>query len=244
TVADERQAGALRWGASLAAVLALHALLALYAMSRHIGIEPAGLPPSAVMVDLAPLPAPAPPVPAPPEPAPQPEVKPPPEPEPRPEVKPEVKPPPEIPKPAVTLPKKPHPKPRPVERRPPPPAAAEPQAIAPPAPAAAAPAPSANTAAERASWQAQLVGWLERYKRYPRLAREQRQEGIVSLHFAIDRQGHVLDARIARGSGDPLLDEEALALVQRAQPLPAPPPDIAGTRVDLVVPIRFALDRR
>jgi periplasmic protein TonB len=37
------------------------------------------------------------------------------------------------------------------------------------------------------------------------------------------------------------LDDEALALLRRAEPFPPPPPELAGARVDLTVPIRFNL---
>jgi protein TonB len=36
-----------------------------------------------------------------------------------------------------------------------------------------------------------------------------------------------------------LLDEEALALVLRAKPFPAPPREMPGEEVKLTVPIRF-----
>jgi protein TonB len=201
------------------------------------------------MIDLAPLPAPPPPAPAPPvpevQPQPQPLVHPPPLP-PEPHIPlPEVAPSP-APKPAIVLPKRPpRVKPKPVEHpreiepeRPPPPAAA-PSTAAPPAPATAPPA--VNSGAVRASWQAQLVGWLERYKRYPRLAREQRQEGTAYLRFTMDRQGRVLSAQIEKGSGYALLDEEAAALIQRAQPLPAPPPEVAGAQITLTLPVQFSI---
>jgi protein TonB len=44
-----------------------------------------------------------------------------------------------------------------------------------------------------------------------------------------------------RSSGAAALDEEALALLQRAQPFPPPPAEMAGPHVDLTVPIRFNL---
>ena len=44
-----------------------------------------------------------------------------------------------------------------------------------------------------------------------------------------------------RSSGATSLDEEALALLRRAQPFPAPPRELAGDHVDLTVPIRFNL---
>jgi hypothetical protein len=42
-------------------------------------------------------------------------------------------------------------------------------------------------------------------------------------------------------SGVTALDEEAVALLRRAQPFPQPPPEILGERVYLTVPIRFNL---
>ena len=60
------------------------------------------------------------------------------------------------------------------------------------------------------------------------------------LHFAMDRHGHVLSARIQRGSGHTLLDKEALALVRRAEPLPSPPDSVAGV---LTVPIEFYMEQ-
>jgi protein TonB len=51
----------------------------------------------------------------------------------------------------------------------------------------------------------------------------------------------VINSRIAHSSGASALDEEALALLRRAQPFPAPPRELPGERVDLTVPIRFNL---
>jgi periplasmic protein TonB len=52
----------------------------------------------------------------------------------------------------------------------------------------------------------------------------------------------VTESRIARSSGAAELDEEALALLRRAQPFPPwPAHDFPGERVNLTVPIRFTL---
>jgi periplasmic protein TonB len=251
---DRRDRGELlRWGGSLAIVLALHAALALWLITHRVWIEPPGMPAAAVMVDLAPLPQPLPaplpePMPASPpvveqavQPPPPPAVEQPPPPPPLPEV-------PTTPilprQPAVVLPKplpappKVHP-PKPVATplpTPPPPAAPiAPAVAAPPQPSAAA------IAGARATWQAQIVAWLARHKQYPRTAQAQHQQGTALLHFTIDRQGHVLSHQLARGSGFTLLDEEAEALIQRAQPLPAPPSEMPGQQIELTVPIQFTL---
>lgn len=100
---------------------------------------------------------------------------------------------------------------------------------------------SINGGAARASWQDRLVGWLERYKRYPRLAQEERQEGAVYLRFAMDREGRVLASRIEKGAGHSLLDDEVAALIQRAQPVPAPPREVAGAQITLTLPVQLFL---
>src|SRR3546814_18962005 len=71
-------------------------------------------------------------------------------------------------------------------------------------PVAAAPQSSASSVRSLnaiQTWRSLLLAHLERHKRYPRRARWRRQEGVVHLRFAMDREGHVLAAQIARSSG-------------------------------------------
>jgi protein TonB len=67
------------------------------------------------------------------------------------------------------------------------------------------------------------------------------EHGVARLAFRIDRHGRVLSSRIVQSSGSAILDQETLSLVQRAQPLPAPPADIADDQLSFVVPIRYAV---
>ncbi len=59
--------------------------------------------------------------------------------------------------------------------------------------------------------------------------------------FTMDRAGHVLSAALVRSSGSPALDEEAVALIHRAEPMPPMPAEMQGPTVTLTVPITFAL---
>lgn len=104
---------------------------------------------------------------------------------------------------------------------------------------AAAPMPGASSRNSDAApnWKTQLVAALERQKRYPSEARG--DQGTAQLAFNVDRQGGVHNARVTRSSGSSVLDHEALALVQRAQPLPPPPPEVSGAQIPIVVPIRY-----
>lgn len=98
--------------------------------------------------------------------------------------------------------------------------------------------------AAEAAWQSRLLGHLEGFRRYPTRALRQRHEGVTYLRFSVDRHGRVGAVRLERGSGSDLLDAEALEVVRRAQPVPAPPPEIEGDPVEVVVPVQFRLRRR
>ncbi len=111
---------------------------------------------------------------------------------------------------------------------------------------------SAITVAPKGSAPAAPVYTAEKYEtvllraingalRYPVAARQRRQQGTVYVRFVMDRRGNVVSSKIERTSRFPTLDEEGLALLARAQPLPAPPADVAGEQIQLVVPIVFSL---
>jgi len=104
---------------------------------------------------------------------------------------------------------------------------------------AAAPLPGASSRDSNAvpSWRSQLVARLERYKRYPSDARG--DNGTTQVAFRVDRSGGVHNARIARSSGSSLLDRETLALLERAQPMPAPPPEASEADLSVVAPVRY-----
>ena len=133
----------------------------------------------------------------------------------------------------------------PQEPRTPAPTTSAPQAI--PAQSAAVPAAPMQGRLTPApsntvpTWKMHILALLERNKRYPEAAQSRRQEGVAQVFFSIDRQGHVINSRLVRSSGASTLDDEALALLRRAEPFPPPPPELPGGRVDLTVPIRFNL---
>jgi len=88
-------------------------------------------------------------------------------------------------------------------------------------------------------WQTALAAHIERFKRYPAKARSSGEQGIATVAFTIDRQGRLLTSRIVQSSGSPMLDQETLAMLARAQPMPAPPSDIPDNKLSFVVPVRF-----
>ncbi|MDY6982850.1 MAG: TonB family protein [Pseudomonadota bacterium] len=247
----------LRWMASFTLVVSVHGAAALLALEWQSASEPDGAPPAAIVIDLVPAaPEPEPVVPEVEPPPPEPQlVQKPPEPElarelPPPETlpvppEPEPLPPepvvdPEVALPAVHPPMPPPSAQPPVEKSPP-------SESAPPAISEAATAPQADNSALLAgaieTWQAVLLAHLERHKRYPREAQWLKQEGIVEVRFVMDRAGKVLESSIESSSDSAALDEEAIALLARAQPLPEPPEEMRDETFELVVPVQFALKR-
>jgi protein TonB len=116
------------------------------------------------------------------------------------------------------------------------------QVAAMPVPPAPLAAPQRAAGETRDSFLGRLLAQLNRFKQYPRAARQAHIEGVVMLHFVMDAQGRVQSFEIAKSSGRPVLDAEALALIQRAQPLPALPADYPTRTLDAIVPIEFSLN--
>jgi protein TonB len=240
-VAARRWPETLRWGGCLALALGIHAAGAaallswreapdLVANAPVIMIELATLP---VAPDLTPTEVPpdtvlskqAEPEPEPPKPMEKVEIPP------APQAEMEMVPPPKPPEKIVE--KKPKQKQASVDSAP---STAEQKADR-----AAAPSPGASSNNSNAvpNWKSQLVARLERYKQYPSQAQSRGEQGVAQLAFSVDRGGGVHHARIVRSSGSGLLDEATLALVERAAPLPPPPPEISGAQIAIVVPIRY-----
>ena len=230
-----------RWSLAGAIVLALHAgLAASYLMLRNA--VPDGMPLApAVIIDLAPLPV---------APASDLDIAVGPQmqeslvsPEPRRQDLPDkLEPPPPVENPIVATPE-PTPK---VEPKPEPKPKALRTTAAPRSPdhtgnVAAAPAPGSSASSFSPSWINMLFSHLLRYRQYPSSAQSAHQEGVVTLNFTMDRNGRVLSRHVVRSSGYAALDAEALAMVERAQPLPAFPPNMPESARSFTAPIKFSL---
>ncbi|MFT3690238.1 energy transducer TonB family protein [Paenirhodobacter sp.] len=90
--------------------------------------------------------------------------------------------------------------------------------------------------AQNAKWNARLNAHLQRHKRnYSGTAR--RDVGTAQVRFTIDDAGNVLSVSLAKSSGLPGLDENALSTVRRSSPVPPPPPE--NSQRTFVVPMKF-----
>lgn len=186
---------------------------------------------------------------------PSPEAEPTPPAEPTPEVKPEPKPTPVPPKPVVTPPPQPQPAAvtEPVPEAQAPTEAVSTAAEVAPAAAASAPPPQpqsgggiaggATTAREK-SYFGELAAHLARHQRYPMEARRRKITGIVTVHFSFDQAGSIREFSVKNSSGNRLLDDEALAMLKRAQPLPPIPEELDTDLLSISLPIDFSLRRK
>jgi periplasmic protein TonB len=111
-----------------------------------------------------------------------------------------------------------------------PPRAAKPETARP----AAAAVPSAGSS----DWRSQVIGILQRNKRYPPGADPNHELGTAHLAFTVDRRGRVISAHIAGSSGSAALDAETLALVHRVS-FPPPPAEMAGAQITLSVSLEY-----
>ncbi len=77
-------------------------------------------------------------------------------------------------------------------------------------------------ARSEADYAVVVTSLLQQSMLYPDAARRKREEGDVRITFAIDRDGRVTSSAVTKPSNNALLDREALAMIQRAQPFPSP----------------------
>jgi periplasmic protein TonB len=224
------RADTVRWIACFVVVVAAHGMAALSLLESHEASDfDAGAP--VVMLELPEAPA-APSTP-PSDLAPGPPEM---ESEPTPPPKEETKPIEQEAEVALPIPEPPKPEP-PVEQRE---ATAAPSVEMPPS-TAAPPTPGAavQTPAAFIRWQSALAAHLERFKRYPTAARAHGEQGVAKVAFTIDHEGHLLRSQIVQSSGSPLLDQETLDMLARAQPMPRPPGNAPDSALSFVVPVRF-----
>lgn len=259
-----------RWAVSAAIVIGLHAGAIATALALHTPTLPAGVAIPMIMVDMAQASA-APQISTldlahGPEMQQADQASPPPVPEQIVAAAPQNEATPPQPAPAVVLraEQKPAPETRkvePIQRKPKPTKPINPKPVAmtqrseqPPAPHTSAapkaervaPDPSAASAGARAaaalpSYSALLAAHLQRFKQYPATSRAAGEQGTATLSFVVSRSGQVLSSRLSSSTGYAALDAETLALLRRAQPLPAFPPELTKTSLNFNVPIRFSV---
>lgn len=86
-----------------------------------------------------------------------------------------------------------------------------------------------------------LMAWLNQHKEYPAELKKDKKQGIVVLQFSINQQGDVLQPKVKKSSGHPQLDQAALDMLAKANPLPPIPDSMQRESLTLAIPIEYSL---
>ncbi len=202
--------------------------------------------PDVLNVEFVKLPEPQPPATEPVQPEPE-TVKPKVEPKIKPEPKPVIKP---LPTP-VAEPTQPITEPPPVQPTeviavaPKPNAAPPVQTVPVPTPVVQEPPPVSNQADyedARNKYGNSLWGAISKYKKYPKIAAMRNWQGEAIVELELDGNGKLKSKKIVQSSGHDVLDKQALEMVEKALPFPAPPEVLRGNSFTITVPIPFKLE--
>lgn len=86
-----------------------------------------------------------------------------------------------------------------------------------------------------------LWGAISKQKRYPKIAQMRGWQGETTIELQLDGNGKLKSKKIIQSSGYEILDKQALEMVEKALPFPAPPEALRGLNFTITVPIPFKL---
>ncbi len=89
----------------------------------------------------------------------------------------------------------------------------------------------------REYWVRQIMARLEDKK--PSGAIGLKQPATAQVSFSVARDGTIVSKTIAKSSGSPVADQEALAMLERAQPFPSMPAAMTEPALSFILPLRF-----
>lgn len=100
----------------------------------------------------------------------------------------------------------------------------------------------ADLDAARKGYADRLARAIAQHKQYPRVAQMRGWQGETIVDLKLDRNGGVLATKIERSSGFEVLDKQALEMVRKAAPFPAPPEILKSDVFNIQVPVSFKLE--
>jgi protein TonB len=115
-----------------------------------------------------------------------------------------------------------------------------PVAITPPEPPK--PVIPVDTSAARDGYGNTLWGEIGKHKQYPKIALMRGWQGEAIVELLLDGNGKLKSKKIIQSSGYDVLDKQALEMVEKAAPFPAPPEVLRGSSFSIKVPIPFKLE--
>lgn len=103
--------------------------------------------------------------------------------------------------------------------------------------------PSENDISNALGQYGSLLGRaIAKHKSYPKIAQMRGWQGQCLVDLKIDGSGNLLSANIKESSGYESLDKQALEMVHKAAPFPAPPEVLSNRSFNITVPVSFKLE--
>ncbi len=94
----------------------------------------------------------------------------------------------------------------------------------------------------KSNYIGQIRDRVARFKYYPKRALRRELEGKPVLLFKLGKEGQILDLKLSKSSGSPLLDQAALDSVKKAAPYPALPLALNKDFMTIQLPVSYTLD--
>lgn len=91
------------------------------------------------------------------------------------------------------------------------------------------------------SYFGHLTSWLNQHKDYPAHLKKRKVQGVVVVRFTINATGEILHKAIKKSSGNTELDQAALDVLDKANPLPPIPAEMKRTKLTLSLPVDYSL---
>lgn len=95
-----------------------------------------------------------------------------------------------------------------------------------------------TNSAAGSDYRARLLAHIQPFRRYPAQAEALDARGVTQLIFRVDQNGRVIGVWVKSSSGFSALDDEAMATVLRAQPMPHVPADLPSP-LTVQLPVSF-----
>jgi protein TonB len=83
---------------------------------------------------------------------------------------------------------------------------------------------------------------ISKHKKYPKIAQMRGWQGEVIVELQLDGSGKIKSRKISQSSGYEILDNQALEMVEKAQPFPTPPETLRNSAFTITVPVPFKLE--
>jgi len=87
-----------------------------------------------------------------------------------------------------------------------------------------------------AKWGKKISAYFELHKKYPE---NKSKDTKVKVSIVLNRRGNVLSVDVAESSGDPVFDDEAIAMIRRSDPVPPPPADLTDDQFSFSLDVKY-----